>query len=262
MCLRLAIPDLISPSYFPAIAAVEMGFFEKEGFAAKLELLYPVTSTYAELREGRLDFVGGAAHAALYAFKDWRGGKLLCALAQHMYWFLVLSRKMNAKRGDRPGARRENRTGAGRCRRKGVLRADRCPGARGRQDRRLLGERHGRRGRGAQRHRHARARRPTRRQRGNPGLHLSRAGCQREARSERRCGGGPCRRRCAKGAERRPEPGYRGRQEALPADRSRADRRADPPRFSVLRSNHFQRERDRDEPLCAGYRPALQPGSL
>jgi NitT/TauT family transport system substrate-binding protein len=100
MSLRLAIPDLISPSYFPAIAAVEMGFFEKEGFAAKLELLYPVTKTYEELREGRLDFVGGAAHAALYAFKDWKGGKLLCALAQHMYWFLVLNRKMNAKRGD------------------------------------------------------------------------------------------------------------------------------------------------------------------
>src|SRR5216110_2916546 len=100
MSLRLAIPELISPSYFPAIAAVEMGFFEKEGFAAKLELLYPVTKTYEELREGRLDFVGGASHAALYAFKDWQGGKLLCALAQHMYWFLVIDKKINAKRGD------------------------------------------------------------------------------------------------------------------------------------------------------------------
>jgi ABC-type nitrate/sulfonate/bicarbonate transport system substrate-binding protein len=100
MSLRLAIPDLISPSYFPAIAAVEMGFFEKEGFAAKLELLYPVTKTYEELRAGRLDFVGGAAHAALYAFKDWKGGKLLCALAQHMYWFLVLRKDLNPRRGD------------------------------------------------------------------------------------------------------------------------------------------------------------------
>ena len=100
MSLRVAIPDLISPSYFPAIAAVEMGFFEKEGFAAKLELLYPVTRTYEELREGRLDFVGGAAHAALYAFKDWKGGKLLCALAQHMYWFLVLRKDLNPRRGD------------------------------------------------------------------------------------------------------------------------------------------------------------------
>src|SRR5256886_11752739 len=100
MSLRVAIPDLISPSYFPAIAAVEMGFFEKEGFAAKLELLYPVTRTYEELREGRLDFVGGAAHAALYAFKDWKGGKLLCALAHHMYWFLVLRKGLDPRRGD------------------------------------------------------------------------------------------------------------------------------------------------------------------
>src|SRR6185436_3191829 len=70
MSIRVAIPDLISPSYFPAIAAVEMGFLP----GATLELLYPVTKTYEELREGRLDFVGGAAHAALYAFKDWQGG--------------------------------------------------------------------------------------------------------------------------------------------------------------------------------------------
>jgi ABC-type nitrate/sulfonate/bicarbonate transport system substrate-binding protein len=98
--LRVAIPDLISPSYFPAIAAVELGCFKKEGFDATLELLYPVTKTYEELREGRLDFVGGASHAALYAFKDWQGGKLLCALAQHMYWFLVVRKDLNAERGD------------------------------------------------------------------------------------------------------------------------------------------------------------------
>jgi len=98
--MRVAIPDLISPSYFPAIAAVELGCFRKEGVDATLELLYPVTRTYEELREGRLDFVGGASHAALYAFKDWQGGRLLCALAQHMYWFLVLKKSINAKRGD------------------------------------------------------------------------------------------------------------------------------------------------------------------
>jgi NitT/TauT family transport system substrate-binding protein len=100
MNLRVAIPDLISPSYFPAIAAVELGCFQKEGFDATLELLYPVTKTYEELRDGRLDFVGGASHAALYAFKDWQGGKLLCALAQHMYWFLVVRADLGARRGD------------------------------------------------------------------------------------------------------------------------------------------------------------------
>jgi ABC-type nitrate/sulfonate/bicarbonate transport system substrate-binding protein len=98
--MKVAIPDLISPSYFPAIAAVELGCFRQEGIDATLELLYPVTKTYEELRDGRLDFVGGAAHAVLYAFKDWQGGKLLCALAQHMYWFLVVNRSVVARRGD------------------------------------------------------------------------------------------------------------------------------------------------------------------
>ena len=93
--MKLAIPDLISPSYFPAIAAVELGFLD-----AKLELLYPVTKTYEDLRDGKLDFVGGASHAVLYAFKDWQGGKLLCALAQHMYWFLVVHRKFNPSKGN------------------------------------------------------------------------------------------------------------------------------------------------------------------
>lgn len=93
--MRVAVPDLISPSYFPLIAAVDLGFLE-----ADLELLYPVTKTYEELREGRLDFVGGASHAVLYAFKDWEGARLLCALAQHMYWFLVVRSDLNAKRGE------------------------------------------------------------------------------------------------------------------------------------------------------------------
>jgi ABC-type nitrate/sulfonate/bicarbonate transport system substrate-binding protein len=93
--MKVAIPDLISPSYFPLVAAVELGFLK-----ADLELLYAVTKTYEELREGRLDFVGGASHAALYAFKDWNGGRLLCALGQHMYWFLVLRKDLNARKGD------------------------------------------------------------------------------------------------------------------------------------------------------------------
>src|ERR671934_256076 len=89
MSVRVAIPDLVSPSYFPAIAAVELGFLPD----ATIELIYPVTKTYEQLREGRLDFVGGAAHAVLYAFKDWQSAKLLCALAQRMYWFLVVHQK-------------------------------------------------------------------------------------------------------------------------------------------------------------------------
>ena len=100
MTLRVAVPDLVSPSYFPAIAAVELDCFKQEGLDATVELLFPVTKTYEELREGRLDFVAGAAHAPLYAFKNWSGCKLLAALSRHMYWFLVLRKDLAAKRGD------------------------------------------------------------------------------------------------------------------------------------------------------------------
>ncbi|MGH6692572.1 MAG: ABC transporter substrate-binding protein, partial [Gammaproteobacteria bacterium] len=98
--LRVAVPDLVSPSYFPAIAAVELGYFRREGLNATIELLFPVTRTCEELRAGRLDFVAGAAHAPLYAFPNWTGCRLLAALAQHMYWFLVLRRDIGARRGD------------------------------------------------------------------------------------------------------------------------------------------------------------------
>lgn len=98
--MRIALPDLISNSYFPAIAAVELGFFRAEGLEAELQLVYPVTRTMELLRDGQLDFVAGAAHATLAAFPDWRGGKLLAALAQRMYWLLVLRSDLGARRGD------------------------------------------------------------------------------------------------------------------------------------------------------------------
>ena len=100
MTLRIAIPDMVSPSYFPALAAVELGHFGKEGLEATIELLFPVTKTYEALRDGELDFVGGAAHAPLYAFRDWAGCKLLCALSQNMYWFLVVRKDLGLSRGD------------------------------------------------------------------------------------------------------------------------------------------------------------------
>src|SRR2546430_15064683 len=91
---------MVSPSYFPAIAAVELGFFREQGVDATIELVFPVTKTYEELREGGLAWVGGAAHAPLYAFRDWAGCKLLCALSQNMYWFLVVRKGLGIRRGD------------------------------------------------------------------------------------------------------------------------------------------------------------------
>lgn len=98
--IRIAVPDLISNSYFPIIAAVELGFFKDEGFDASVDLLFPVPKTFAALRDGDLDFVVGSAHATLLAFPNWDGAKLLCAIGRHTYWFLVVRSDLNAKRGD------------------------------------------------------------------------------------------------------------------------------------------------------------------
>jgi len=98
--MKLAVPDLISNSYFPAVAAVELGFFKREGLDVSLELIFPVDKAYAALRDGAVDFVGGSAHSALSAFPEWKGVKLLCAQGQGMYWFLVMHGELNAKRGD------------------------------------------------------------------------------------------------------------------------------------------------------------------
>ena len=98
--MKLAVPDMISNSYFPAIAAIELGFFRQEGLDVEFELIFPVDKAYAALREGAVDLVGGSAHSALAAFPQWRGVKLLCAQAQGMYWFLVMHTDFGAARGD------------------------------------------------------------------------------------------------------------------------------------------------------------------
>ena len=97
--MKLAVPDLISNSYFPAVAAVELGFFKAEGLDVEIELIFPVDAAYRALGEGRVDFVGGSAHSALSAFPRWEGVKLLCAQAQGMYWFLVMHADFAARRG-------------------------------------------------------------------------------------------------------------------------------------------------------------------
>lgn len=98
--MKVAIPDLISNSYFPVCAAVELGFFQQEGLDLQLEMIFPVDRAYRALRDGEVDFVGGSAHSALAAFPDWKGVKLLAAQAQGMYWFLVMRSDLNPERGD------------------------------------------------------------------------------------------------------------------------------------------------------------------
>ena len=98
--MRLAVPDLISNSYFPAISAVELGDFAEQGLDVRHELIFPVDKSYQALRDGEVDFIGGSAHAVLSAFPAWEEAKLLCALAQGMYWFLVMRADEGHRRGD------------------------------------------------------------------------------------------------------------------------------------------------------------------
>lgn len=98
--MKIALPDLISNSYFPAIAAVELGHFRDEGLDMELDLIFPVDKTLEAMRAGDIQFTAGSAHSVPHAFPGWQGAKLLGALAQNMYWFLVLRADLGARQGD------------------------------------------------------------------------------------------------------------------------------------------------------------------
>ena len=96
--MRLGVPDLVTNSYFPAIAAVELGFFKDEGFDVDIELIYP--NPVEALRSGDIDLVASCAHDILEAFPQWHGAKLLMALSQHMYWQLIMGSHLQIRPGD------------------------------------------------------------------------------------------------------------------------------------------------------------------
>ena len=98
--MRLAVPDLVSNSYFPAIAAVELGLFRDQGLDVELEMVFPIGKAMEALRDGRIDLVAGPAHATLSAFPGWQGAKLLGALSQHTFWVLVLRSSLAVTPGD------------------------------------------------------------------------------------------------------------------------------------------------------------------
>ena len=95
---RIWVPDLDSPSYFVAVAAVDLGLFKEEGL--NIEFVYKATDGPERMRDGDIQLIGGPAYAATRAFPGWKGVKLLCALSQYSYWFLGLRSDINAKRGD------------------------------------------------------------------------------------------------------------------------------------------------------------------
>ena len=97
---RLMVADFDSPSYFVAIAAVELGFFKREGIDVELECTYGAHNGANRLRDGTLHFFGGPAYSAATVFPAWKGAKLLCALSQYSYWSLAIRADLDVKRGD------------------------------------------------------------------------------------------------------------------------------------------------------------------
>lgn len=98
--MRIAVPDLVSNSYFPVVAAVTLGVCGQEGLDISLELISPLTDCITALRERRVDFVGASAHAPLLSFPEWEGVRLLCAQSQGTYWLLVMRKDLGIARGD------------------------------------------------------------------------------------------------------------------------------------------------------------------
>ena len=98
--MRIAVPDLVSNSYFPAVAAVELGFFKAQGIDMELDMVFPIPKAMEGLRDGSIDFVAGPAHATLSAFPGWQGAKLLAALSQHTFWVLVMRADLEVQPGD------------------------------------------------------------------------------------------------------------------------------------------------------------------
>src|SRR5712692_5992466 len=97
--MRIATPDLVTNSYFPALAAEELGVYREEGLEAHVELL-PSLDAVNALRDGAVDFVAGGAHTMLLAFPGWNGAKLVVTLSQGTPWLLVLRADLPARRGD------------------------------------------------------------------------------------------------------------------------------------------------------------------
>jgi ABC-type nitrate/sulfonate/bicarbonate transport system substrate-binding protein len=97
--MRIATPDLVTNSYFPALAAEELGVYREQGLDAHVELL-PSLDAVNALRDGAVDFVAGGAHTMLLAFPGWQGAKLVATLSQGTPWLLVMRADLAVPRGD------------------------------------------------------------------------------------------------------------------------------------------------------------------
>src|SRR2546430_10388667 len=102
--MRITVADAISPSYFVAIAAVQLGFFQQEG--VDMEFVFSPPNPSQALKDGAIDFFGGSPYTRLRTFPGWRGGGLPCALFPYNYWVLGVRSDIQIETGDVNGVER------------------------------------------------------------------------------------------------------------------------------------------------------------
>ncbi len=96
--MRIAVPDFVSSTFIPLIAAKELGIFKEEGQDVEIVTIRALGAVES-LRDGTVDFSAGPAHAPLVIFPGWRGVKLVATVSQGTPWMLVMKRGL-AKRGE------------------------------------------------------------------------------------------------------------------------------------------------------------------
>src|SRR5436309_13045705 len=101
--MRLTVADAISPSYFVAIAAIELGFFREEG--VDVEFVFSPPNPSQALKDGTIDFFGGSPYTGLRPFPGWRGAVLLCAVSHYNYWLLTVRADIKCEQGDGSAAK-------------------------------------------------------------------------------------------------------------------------------------------------------------
>jgi len=77
MKMRIACLDLVSNSFFPVLAAEELGFYKAEGLDTHVELVRD-SAAPAALRDGAIDAMAGVTHLVLKQFPRWEWVKGPC----------------------------------------------------------------------------------------------------------------------------------------------------------------------------------------
>jgi NitT/TauT family transport system substrate-binding protein len=97
--MRIGCADFVSNTFFPVIAAEELGFYAAEGLDARVDLVRTLTA-FPALRDGHVDVLAAPAHSVLRAFPQWKGAKLVMAVSQGTPWLVVLRSGAPGERGD------------------------------------------------------------------------------------------------------------------------------------------------------------------